>query len=32
VNGIITNDPAAILASAGRAKSARTTPTLSPVA
>ena len=32
VNGIITNDPAAILASAGRANAARTTPSLSPVA
>lgn len=32
VNGIITNDPAAILASAGRANTARTTPSLSPVA
>jgi glycerophosphoryl diester phosphodiesterase len=32
VNGIITNDPAAILASAGRANAARTHHTLSPVA
>jgi glycerophosphoryl diester phosphodiesterase len=32
VNGIITNDPAAILASAGRANSARSTHSLSPVA
>ncbi len=32
VNGIITNDPAAILASAGRATAARTNPSLSPVA
>ncbi|MGH7654932.1 MAG: glycerophosphodiester phosphodiesterase [Gemmatimonadaceae bacterium] len=32
VNGIITNDPAAILASAGRANTARTSPSLSPVA
>lgn len=32
VNGIITNDPAAILASAGRAPAARNNPSLSPVA
>ena len=32
VNGIITNDPAAILASAGRATAARTNQSLSPVA
>jgi glycerophosphoryl diester phosphodiesterase len=32
VNGIITNDPAAILASAGRARTAPNAPSLSPVA